>query len=974
MRLSQRGARFHLTLLAATLTGFVAHATIAVAETPDTKSTPQTARPTTADLDYFSIDVGPMVKEFNKSHIVSDPPILRGSFHQMKTDPRVVVPTGVEAYLLEPDDRNNQYDGYRIIGRKPVGTAAQGQFFLLRRHPDQPRESVLAKFDFNVGKRPTGNAHERDFYQAKGEHFQRLWSSEYAGAAMFRHLAMESMNEIGKQAKPVGPNWPLRRNQGTDATISMMAGGRAISENLQLDNQLDDPKNYLGELKNLSEVRGITVNEIDWTRRLSKKPTPLDPLAKLVPHNQYAVFVPSFEMLATIVDRGNELARPLVHWFEPQSRVTNVLGLYQTQLGLPLNALTRQVGDVMIGEVAVTGSDPYFRTGTDIAVLMRTEQPALLYQAITAQVAAQAVHHQNVSHVDHKVDGHVFTQWSNPTRHLSSFVAVEGNAVIVSNSLHQMMQVLKCADEEVKTMHELDEYKFFRQRYPRGSENAAALVVVTDAAIRRWCGPQWRISASRRTRARATIAEATMQHADELLEKTIQSDTVFHSDSQMPNAGTLTLTPSGVYSPQYGTLDFQTPIAEMKLWKATTQEVALYTTWRNRYERRWRRVFDPIAVEIKLQDNQLAADLTVIPLVVQSEYQRYMQIVGQARLKPTAGDHHSESLASIDIALDTNAPMFAMARMFLQSQNNGLNLDPLAWIDGSASFYFDHDEQWLQRLENRDPWDFDFEELVVDIPVGFHIPSKDSLRLTAFMVGVRSLLNQFAPNTIEWGSGTYKEFDYITAVPRQPRQRDGQPREMKAYYITLPDGLTLSGNQRVIERAIDRYLARQERGVDQADAPIEDDGVDIQPNQPEATTPDPSDKLAPQLAVKMTGRGVLAMTKTNYQSGLRRAHRIAWSNLPILNYFRNRYPERDPFEVYESLFGQKLIEPSGGQYKWDDRLGTYVSTNHGYHLEPKAGPALAPGFDANDVIATTLSFQDGGLRATLNVTDVPEAD
>ena len=344
---------------------------------------------------------------------------------------------------------------------------------------------------------------------------------------MFRHLAIDSMRKVGRVAKPTPSTMRFGASRGADRTIALMAGGRAVSENLALNNELDKPANYLGVMRDLSKVRGITIREIDWSDRLSKRETELDPLAELIPHDQYAVFVPSFKMLTQIIERGNDLTRPLVHWFEPQSRVTDVLSLYQKQLGLPINALTRQIGGAMIGEVAITGSDPYFRTGTDLAVLMKSNQPEILFAAIKAQVVAESSKHKGVKQVDHEVDGHVLSEWSNPQRTLSSYVAVNDDTVIISNSLQQMIQVLKASDKKVKSMHELDEYKFFRQRYVRGSENAAALIVITDAAIRRWCGPQWRISASRRTRARATIAEATMQHADAIIGGSIQTDTVF---------------------------------------------------------------------------------------------------------------------------------------------------------------------------------------------------------------------------------------------------------------------------------------------------------------------------------------------------------------------------------------------------------------------------------------------------------------
>ncbi len=720
------------------------------------------ARNTAAETEFFSVDVGPLVAKFDKSHIVSDPPIIKASFYQMDSSPRVVVPDGVEAYLLEPGTRSNSYDGYRIVGKKPRGEAIGGKFFVLRRHPDQPRESVLAKFDFQVDAEPRVKPARADFLRAKGRHFQRLWSEEMAGSAMFRHLAMSSLKEVGDTARSTGPNWPLSRSAGVDATIAMMSGGRAVSENLQLDTQLALPASDRALLKPLSEVRGIQVREINWDSFLKKEPTELDPLARLVPYNQYAAYLPSFQALADIVDRGGQIAKPAVQWFEPQSRKTDVIGFYQTQLALPLNELTRQVGKALIGELAVTGSDPYFRTGTDIAVLMQSDQPDLLHQSILAQVTAQAALHRDAKRVEHRIEGHSFTQWSTDNRTLSSFVGRVGNSVVVSNSLHQMLQVLKCSDDRVKTMHDLDEYRFFRQRYPREGEAESALVVVTDAAIRRWCGPQWRIAASRRTRARATIAEVTMQHADDLIRETLEGTTLIHSVAGMPNVGSMLVSADGVYSKDYGTLDFQTPIAELDMRLGTEAEIKLYDSWRTQYERRWRRTFDPIALQLSLTEKTIDADLSVIPLMIRSEYRQYTQLVGNVRLKPDAGDPHPETLAEFTIALDTNASMMQFARMILA--NGTTNIDLLAWIDGSASIYFDHDEEWIKKLDKRSPWEMSPDDLIRDVPVGFFIPSKDNLRMTAFVVALRAALQRFSPNMFEWESVKYRDYEYVAGT------------------------------------------------------------------------------------------------------------------------------------------------------------------------------------------------------------------
>ncbi len=349
----------------------------------------------------------------------------------------------------------------------------------------------------------------------------------------------------------------------------------------------------------------------------------------------------------------------------------------------------------------MTGSDPYFRTGTDLAVLISSPQPKLLQQAIITQVAAMAAGQERVSRLQHTVDGNAVTEWSSSDRNFCSFVALTDDAVVVSNSLVQVTRALKCANGKLDALGGLDEYRFFRQRYPRGAKDESALLIISDATIRRWCGPEWRIAASRRTRARATIAELTVQNADALVRGTVDVTRQLNPDESVPDAGNLWLSDGGVYSVGYGTLNFQTPISEMDMSVATQEEVKLYENWRQQYERQWRNSFDPIALKFSVDTNSMSADLSVIPLMVRSQYRWWRDWVGTARLKPGAGDHHPEALASLDIAVNMQSTPLGFARAMLSQQGGGIDL--LSWIDGSVSVYLDRDEEWMKVLAAQQP-------------------------------------------------------------------------------------------------------------------------------------------------------------------------------------------------------------------------------------------------------------------------------
>ena len=134
-----------------------------------------------------------------------------------------------------------------------------------------------------------------------------------------------------------------------------------------------------------------------------------------------------------------------------------------------------------------------------------------------------------------------------------------------------------------------DEYQYFRNRYPRESQTEWAFLILTDATIRRWCGPQSRIGNARRTRAAAALADLQAAHLDELARRKIKEG--MPQNEIVPELGSVRLTPAGPLSAIWGTLDFLTPISEMPISKVTPEEADSDDRWRNLYQSNWRAYF-----------------------------------------------------------------------------------------------------------------------------------------------------------------------------------------------------------------------------------------------------------------------------------------------------------------------------------------------------------------------------------------------
>ncbi len=246
------------------------------------------------EVDYFVVRIPPSDGDYDPDHVVSREAIPHIAWYQMDSDWRVVVDVESEAYIVSDARPGATYDGARIVGKKPRGKAIEGNVYSLLRSREDNQKSVLVRRPFQVAAQPDVAASRDEFLVAKGRYYERLWAEQHAGSAIWRNLAIASLKEAGQKVENFSPRWPMGTAGGADSTFALMSGGRAISENLQLDRQLpvSDVDAPADASVDLSTVGGITIAEVDWSQRLGEVKVELDPLAAYVPHDQYALFLP----------------------------------------------------------------------------------------------------------------------------------------------------------------------------------------------------------------------------------------------------------------------------------------------------------------------------------------------------------------------------------------------------------------------------------------------------------------------------------------------------------------------------------------------------------------------------------------------------------------------------------------------------------------------------------------------------------
>src|SRR5207249_1969915 len=116
------------------------------------------------------------------------------------------------------------------------------------------------KFQVPVDAVPTQT---NQFYAAKENYYRGLLSRNIPGGAWFRHQAQEASRQHGATNRVEPPAFGQGRRRGLDAEDSydLFTGGRALSENLQLD-RLMNVRGTGEETVDIASLQGITVQEM----------------------------------------------------------------------------------------------------------------------------------------------------------------------------------------------------------------------------------------------------------------------------------------------------------------------------------------------------------------------------------------------------------------------------------------------------------------------------------------------------------------------------------------------------------------------------------------------------------------------------------------------------------------------------------------------------------------------------------------
>ena len=515
-------------------------------------------------------------------------------------------------------------------------------------------------------------------------HSPRVWTLEEAMAqlrlhphdAYLQYVALQLARREGRLDEVVLGLRGIMNNQRTSSAnerrdsvdlFSLFSGALAVQESLQLDamrpgappenmrttageNKQDGINNRLGDTVPITKLIGPTIKSHPWKRLLAGRRPELPPLAHCVPEDFYFIEFRSLSKLLDVVETGDLWGAHLFNQIYQEARSHDTAERLKRQLALETGPQWRQSYDMGIKDVALTGSDPFLREGSDVSLLFQVESADLFRAQMEGFLANAERSRPDAELAVGKYLGVEYTRLATPDREINVFFAdpapglhLRSNSLPAFQRLIAVLAARTVSGRPPRSLGASDEFAYIRTLMPPGAKEEDVFIYLSDPFIRRLMSPQLRVTERRRVLCYShlrMIGHAALLYQTETgkapaslaeLAETQCAPGLFGEERlACPDDGQYSLAADGMTGvcSHHGNARFLTPCIEIPVTHVSGVEADEYMTFLDDYNQYWLEFFDPIALRVQVTPKRYRLETIILPLIDNSIYTRLAETLG----------------------------------------------------------------------------------------------------------------------------------------------------------------------------------------------------------------------------------------------------------------------------------------------------------------------------------------------------------
>lgn len=514
---------------------------------------------------------------------------------------------------------------YRIIGQLTGPTPpAQVDITVTNAQTD-------AKLTCSWSLRDAPQADNGPVAKAWAEHQVSAWwgyGRHAATSPLLRAWLVARNTQFGVSTEYVLRNggMPQDSDERALSVFSMLGGRAAIQETLQLQALRRAPGQAQAPAANdvpVEQLPGVQVKSHPFAEMLKGAAGGRLPLADSVPNDRFFAYFARPAAFLAFLNAGSDFLFQTGTLAAGSSLDYDLKNRYLHRLGLDENWLNLLLNSGAVSELALFTPDLFLLDGTEITVVARLPQAALL-KPLLAAAGVGTLTDREVTVAKSAAGPEVF--WS-----------CAGDLLFISTAKAEITAALTLTRPlAAGSLGQSAEFRYMLTQLPI-SKTTRAYAYFSDPFIRRLVGPAVKIAQLRRLLARADLETITggalLYQADQGTEA--PDLTTLKAKGYLPKELPLEdyrLKPGGfAASPTWGTAANLEPLSRQPVTTVTPAEADAYRQYMDRYSEYWRRYFDPIALRLDdAPDGSLELSTFILPLLENDLYNQVRKVLGGA--------------------------------------------------------------------------------------------------------------------------------------------------------------------------------------------------------------------------------------------------------------------------------------------------------------------------------------------------------
>ena len=569
--------------------------------------------------------------------------------------------TDKRAHLIYPKETKFQQKHAEFYGRlRGEGDVTlKLSYEIVSENPDGSRRVEVrdGEVKVTIPQAEVGsNAIFTEWARQQNVYFARLLRY-YPEESFFQYCLLQSRARYGV-APPAIPKQAPDRNVLETSLYQVFTKSLAIQESLQ--REALGKGSGVGDLtKHVSNLSPPSVRSLPFEKLLEEKrtrdktePAPHD-VARLVPDDQYFLHFNAMQPLGQLIDLTSQWGDDVVRLFTLRAQDSQVRVKLEDQLCMRWNDLIQLSADGVIGEVAITGADPFVLEGTDLTLILQLKKPEAFQKAAAGWLDEIRNEFPNLVSRDFNYRGQKVSVHYTSDRNVSAFAVTFDDYLVYSNSHRAIRRVVDVAVGLSPGLQDALDYRYVTTILPPPEAANAGYFFASEAFLKRLVGPEAKISEKRRLQCFNNLVMLNNASLFYRLENGRSPDSLSDLiEGRFVDRDKIVCPHGGGYAfdaehdmctcSLHNRLRYLTPNSELSVLQISEQEAAEYERYKQRYDAFWKTVFDPLAIRITV-DSRMKFETCVLPFANGSIYRdlqgmvdQIPQPIGTERIAPSA--------------------------------------------------------------------------------------------------------------------------------------------------------------------------------------------------------------------------------------------------------------------------------------------------------------------------------------------------